>query len=84
LDIPLLQFSNCLNGFTSLNITKLDVMTGLNPIKIGVAYKDSRTGKVLPEGYFPDHLDDLANIEVVYEDMEGWTEDIAKARSEDN
>jgi adenylosuccinate synthase len=70
-----------LNGFTSLNITKLDVMTGLNPIKIGVAYKDSRNGKVLPEGYFPDHLDDLDKIEVVYEEMEGWKEDIAKARS---
>jgi len=81
LDIPLVQYSNTLNGFTSMNITKLDVLTGLNTIRIGVKYKDKVTGKLLPEGSFPAHLDDLANVEVQYEDLPGWTEDLSKARS---
>lgn len=37
----------------------------------------------MAEGSFPDHLDDLADMEVVYEEMQGWTEDITKARSLD-
>ena len=79
MDIPMLHFSNFLNGYSSLNITKLDVMTGLETIKICVAYKID--GKVLPKGYFPDHLEDLAKVEVEYEEVPGWKEDIAKCRS---
>lgn len=80
LDIPMIRFSNCLNGYSSINLTKLDVLTGLKQLKICVAYKD-KNGKLLPEGYFPDHLDDLKDVQVVYETMEGWEEDITKARS---
>ena len=29
LDVPLVKYSNCLNGYTSMNVTKLDVLTGL-------------------------------------------------------
>jgi len=83
LDIPMLHFSNALNGYTSMNITKLDVMTGLNPLKIGVSYKDRRTGRILEDGEFPDNLEDLAAVDVVYEEMEGWSEDIAKCRKVD-
>jgi len=34
LDIPLLRYSHRLNGYDSINITKLDVMTGLKTIKV--------------------------------------------------
>eukprot|EP00392_Amoebophrya_sp_AT5.2_P002971 g2976.t1 len=83
LDIPLVRYSHCINGFTSLNITKLDVLTGIAKLKIGVQYKNTKSGTVMAEGSFPDHLDDLADMEVVYEEMQGWTEDITKARSLD-
>ncbi|CAD7966694.1 unnamed protein product [Amoebophrya sp. A120] len=78
LDIPLVRYSNCVNGFTSINITKLDVLTGLPELRIGVQYKNKKTSTTMPEGSFPDHLLDLADMEVVYEVMPGWTEDISK------
>ncbi|CAD7931637.1 unnamed protein product [Amoebophrya sp. A25] len=81
LDIPLVQYSHTVNGFTSMNITKLDVLTGLEKLRIGVQYKEKTTGKPIPEGSFPAHLDDLAAVEVVYEELPGWTEDIASVRS---
>lgn len=84
LDVPMLQYSHALNGYSSMNLTKLDVLTGLADIKIGAKYIDSRTKKELPPGYFPDHLDDLKCVEVEYQTMPGWTEDISKIRSYDD
>jgi len=80
LDLPMVHFSHRINGYSSINITKLDVLTGLETLKICVAYKDEN-GVELPQGYFPDHLDDLKNVQVVYEEMPGWTEDISSCRS---
>merc|ERR1740139_999555 len=81
LDIPLVKYSTLLNGYNSLCITKLDVMTGLKHIRIAVAYRNSDMTEVrLPSGYFPSHLDDLAKIVCEYETMEGWQEDISKCR----
>jgi adenylosuccinate synthase len=38
IDIPQLRYANMINGFTSINLTKLDVLTGLDEVKIGVEY----------------------------------------------
>ena len=38
IDIPQLKYANMINGFTSINLTKLDVLTGLDEVKIGVQY----------------------------------------------
>lgn len=38
IDIPQLKYANMINGFTSVNLTKLDVLTGLDEVKIGVEY----------------------------------------------
>jgi adenylosuccinate synthase len=38
IDIPQLRYATIINGFTSLNLTKLDVLTGLKEVKIGVEY----------------------------------------------
>lgn len=38
IDIPQLKYANMINGFTSINLTKLDVLTGLDEVKIGVEY----------------------------------------------
>lgn len=81
IDIPMLQYSHALNGYSSLNLTKLDVMTGLKTIKLAIKYRHKVTGEIFPEGYFPDHLEDLAQIECIYEDMPGWDENIADCRS---
>lgn len=57
-----------LNGYTSLNITKLDVLTGLSEIKIGVAYRHN--GKRLTS--MPANLEVLSAVEVEYETFPGY------------
>lgn len=78
LDIPLLQYSNMINGYTSINVTKLDVLSTLKIVKIGVEYK--LDGKTLEWGDMPATNDVLARVEVVYEELEGWLTDISKCR----
>lgn len=79
LDIPVLHYSNMLNGYASVNITKLDVLTGLKELKIGVEY--TIEGKVLPKGQMPSTLNELAKVIVKYETLPGWTQDISKCTS---
>mmetsp|Transcript_24323 Transcript_24323/g.52432 ORF Transcript_24323/g.52432 Transcript_24323/m.52432 type:complete len:545 (-) Transcript_24323:1746-3380(-) len=77
LDIPQMKYSTLINGFTSLNLTKLDVLTGLAEVKIGRAYKHK--GKIV--NTMPSCLKTMSEIEVIYETVPGWSEDISKARS---
>ncbi|KAF9165148.1 phosphoribosylaminoimidazole carboxylase ade2 [Actinomortierella ambigua] len=76
LDMVVVNYSTMINGYTSLNITKLDVLDQLDEIKIGVAYK---VGDKVLEG-FPADLEVLEKVEVVYETMPGWKTDISKCR----
>jgi adenylosuccinate synthase len=73
LDIPQMQYSAMINGFTSINLTKIDVLTGLPQIKLGIAYKHN--GKYLST--MPANLTVLDGVEVEYEIMPGWEEDIS-------
>lgn len=66
-----------LNGFTYLNLTKLDVLSDLDEIKIGVAYRTA-DGKDLPT--VPCDLEVLEGVEVVYETLPGWKTDISGVR----
>jgi adenylosuccinate synthase len=68
-----LALKSCyLNGYTELALTKLDVLTGLNPLKMCVGYE--LEGEEL--GYPPESTAKLARCQPIYEDMPGWTEDI--------
>ncbi|MBN2125789.1 MAG: adenylosuccinate synthase [Deltaproteobacteria bacterium] len=77
LDLVMAKDSARLNGLTSLGITKLDVLTGLERLRVCVAYDfqgtriDSR----------PASLKKLAQCTPVYDEMSGWQEDISEARS---
>eukprot|EP00740_Mantoniella_antarctica_P003549 CAMPEP_0181360742 /NCGR_PEP_ID=MMETSP1106-20121128/6843_1 /TAXON_ID=81844 /ORGANISM="Mantoniella antarctica, Strain SL-175" /LENGTH=487 /DNA_ID=CAMNT_0023474065 /DNA_START=106 /DNA_END=1569 /DNA_ORIENTATION=+ len=77
LDVVALNYATTINGFTHINLTKLDVLSGLDELKIGVAYK-------LPDGTvttaFPSDIDLLGEVEVVYETIPGWAEDISGMR----
>ncbi len=64
-----------LNGYTELALTKLDVLAGLDPIKICVGY-DLDDECI---GYPPESTLQLARCRPLYEDMPGWTEDISAA-----
>lgn len=44
IDIPQLRYAAMINGFADVNLTKIDVLTGFNEVKIGVAYIDRKTG----------------------------------------
>jgi adenylosuccinate synthase len=73
LDIPQMKYSAQINGFSSINLTKVDVLTGLPEIKVAKAYKHD--GKYLPS--MPASLEVLSNVEVEYEVLPGWDEDIS-------
>ena len=79
LDLVILRDSVRLNGLNSLSVTKLDVLTGLETLKICVGYEiqgkrfDSR----------PSSLKRLAQCTPIYEEMPGWQEDISHARKLD-
>ncbi|MEK9160272.1 MAG: adenylosuccinate synthase [Patescibacteria group bacterium] len=67
-DVPLTRYSLMINGFNSLNLTKLDVLDELDEIKVAVAYR--LNGEVLES--IPASLDELAQVEVEYETLPGW------------
>jgi len=63
-----------LNDYSSLNITKLDILDDLDEIKIGVEYRIK--GKKID--YMPAQIEELGQVEVVYENLKGWKKDISK------
>ncbi|HID27769.1 MAG TPA: adenylosuccinate synthase [Methanosarcinales archaeon] len=76
-DFPLVKKAVYLNGYTSLALTKLDVLTGLNQIKICIAYR--LKGKILE--YPPELSRDLEKCKPVYMEMEGWKEDLNQVKT---
>jgi adenylosuccinate synthase len=68
LDIIVLKHSVMINGVTSVAITKLDILDGLESIKICTAYKYK--DKVIEE--FPKELNIFSECEPIYEEFEGW------------
>jgi adenylosuccinate synthase len=75
LDLPALRYAVRVNGLDGLAITKLDVLTGIDPLEVCVAY-DTPAGRTeeLP-------IDDIGRVTPVYESVPGWSEDIGGARA---
>ena len=78
LDIVMIRKSARISGITGIALTKLDVLTGIEKLKICVGYKVD--GKEFTESV-PSNLQILSKCQPIYEEMEGWTEDISKARN---
>lgn len=72
LDLVVLKYSTLINGYTSLNITKLDVLDTFKEIQVGVSY--SFNGKKLAS--FPEDLLKLGKVDVEYVTLPGWEKDI--------
>jgi len=64
-----------INGYTRLNVSKLDVLDGMEEIKICTDYLID--GKSIE---FPADLEVLARVDCVYETLPGWTEPIGNCR----
>ncbi len=74
LDLPLLRYAVGVNGLDALAITKLDVLTGLDEVKVCVAY-ETKSGRAdsLP-------MDELDSAKPIYQSFPGWKQDLAGAR----
>jgi len=79
LDVVGLRYAARLNGLSALAITKLDVLAGLDPIRVAVRYRSSE-GAVLSE--FPYHQTVLHGATPEYEELPGFSEDIGDCRDE--
>jgi adenylosuccinate synthase len=77
LDMLVVGYAARINGLTHLAITKLDILTGLNPINLCVAYEYK--GKRLEN--IPAQLSILEKCSPVYDAIDGWQEDISGART---
>ena len=78
LDLVSLKHATMINGINNLVITKLDVLSGMPTLKIATKYK-TEDGKIID--YFTSSTTKLYNYEPIYEELEGWTEDITHART---
>jgi len=75
-DAVVVRHSSRVNGLTDLAVTKLDVLGGLKKIKICTAYKYK--GKKIHE--FPASLKMQEECDLVYEEVNGWEEDISMVK----
>ncbi len=76
-DAVLVRQSAAVSGITGIALTKLDILDGLEEIKICVGYL--LDGKHY--AYLPPHAADQARVEPIYETIPGWSETTAGARS---
>ncbi len=76
-DAVLVRQSAVISGITGIALTKIDILDGLDEIKICVGYLlDGKT-----YDYLPPHATDQARVEPIYETIPGWSETTAGARS---
>ena len=77
LDLVIVKSAARVSGLTSLAVTKIDTLAGLEKLKVCVGYK--LNGEVID--YFPASLEDVAACEPIYEEFDGWDDSVANARS---
>ncbi|XP_028774434.1 adenylosuccinate synthetase 2, chloroplastic-like [Neltuma alba] len=78
LDVVALRYCCQINGFSSLNLTKLDVLSDFAEIKLGVSYKHVDGTQIKS---FPSDLRLLDQLKVEYEVLPGWKCDVSSIRN---
>ncbi|WP_079477529.1 adenylosuccinate synthase [Halobacillus salinus] len=76
-DSVVVRHARRVSGITDLSLNSIDVLTGIETLKICTAYRYK--GELIEE--FPASLKMLAECEPVYEEMPGWSEDITGAKT---
>ncbi len=77
LDLVALRYTAQVNGFTDIAVTKLDVLTGMDELKVATTYRYN--GK--ESARFPSETQTLEKVEPQYETLHGWTADLRQATS---
>jgi adenylosuccinate synthase len=74
-DSVMIRYSSMINGFHSMAVTKLDILSGIKEIKLctGYRYKNSTIKE------FPADMQVLSSCKPIYKTMKGWDDDIAKS-----
>jgi adenylosuccinate synthase len=82
LDLPIVRYAVRINGLDELALTKLDVLSGLEKLRIAVAYQ--REGERID--HFPAEfgIRALAEWTPIYEELPGWAEDITDVRERED
>src|SRR3954447_4147022 len=78
LDLVALRYAARVNGLTGLVITKLDVLAGIDPLRVCTSYRNDE-GAVFED--FPYHQSILHNAEAAYEALSGFDEEIGNCRT---
>ncbi len=77
LDVNVVRHAAMINGLTDLVITKLDILSGLEKIKMCVAYEIDGERY----DYIPSSIELLQRATPIYEEFDGWKEDISKVKT---
>ena len=80
IDLVALRYAARINSLTALAITKLDVLTGIDPIRVCTRYRGAEGAEF---DYFPYHQTVLHHSSGEYDEMPGWTEDLRECRTEE-
>lgn len=79
LDTVAVRYTSRLSGVDSICLMLLDVLSGLDELKICTAYELDGEKTTT----FPSHVDDLRRVQPIYETLPGWNEDLTQATSKD-
>ncbi len=79
LDLYLLEYSCMLNGIKEIALTKLDVLSGFETLKVCIGYKiENNTLDEFPTDYYV-----MNKVSPIYKEFEGWKSDISNCRNVD-
>ena len=77
LDLVIGRYAVLIDGLTDIVLTKLDVLTGFEKIKVAVGYEID--GKVCHS--YPGNLRQSKNLKIIYDELNGWKEDITQIKN---
>jgi adenylosuccinate synthase len=78
MDLVALRYAARINSLTGLVITKLDVLSGLDTVRLGTSYRGAEGAEF---SHFPYHQSVLHHAEAEYEELPGWSEDLSGCRT---
>jgi adenylosuccinate synthase len=82
LDVVALRYAARLNSLSALAVTKLDVLSGFDTLKVCTQYRGTRDEDFITDT-FPYHQSVLHHAEGVYTELPGWSEDLSDIRAYD-